>query len=269
MGTIGFIGGGNMAEALIKGILQAGICRGEGISVSDVRQDRLVFLEEEYRIHPVGGNAELAGRADVIVLSVKPQQMEAVLGEIAGHVRKGTLVISIAAGVRTEKILPKLPGAQVIRVMPNTPAMAGAGATGIYSANADETSLLKTRQIFSAVGTAVVLESEDLLDAVTAVSGSGPAYFFYLMENMVKAGLELGLPERTASELVLQTALGAAMLAKQAAQRGEGPEELRHKVTSPGGTTHAAVTVFEEKGTAITIQAALRAACARSRELSQ
>lgn len=268
MGTIGFIGGGNMAEALIKGILQTGIGRGEEISVSDVRQDRLAYLEDRYGIHPVGRNAELAGRANVIVLSVKPQQMESVLEEIAGHVRKGTLAISIAAGVRTAKILAKLPGAQVIRVMPNTPAMMGAGAAGIYSANADETGLLRAMRIFSSVGTAVVLESEDLLDAVTAVSGSGPAYFFYLMENMIKAGLELGLSEQTVADLVLQTAYGAAILAKQAAQQGEGPEELRRKVTSPGGTTQAAFAVCEEKGVARTIQEALRAACTRSRELS-
>ena len=268
MGRIGFVGGGNMAEALIKGIIAAKVYSAADVLVSDIRSDRLEYLGRTYKVKAVEANKALAGSCDVIVLSVKPQNMDDVLGEIKGAVKKQTLVISIAAGVTTAKIAVALGDSAVIRVMPNTPALVGEGASALFTKNASPESIQKALDIFSAVGKAVIVANEDLIDTVTAVSGSGPAYFFLLMEEMITAARQLGLDGDTAKALVLQTAKGASTLAVKAAENGETPAELRKKVTSPGGTTEAALKVFAKNQFSRLITNALTAARDRSKELS-
>ena len=268
MGSIGFIGSGNMAEALIKGIIAAEVYQPLDIMISDVCGERLEELAREYKVREVESNAVLASRADVVVLSVKPQNMDDVLGEIKGKCKGSVVVISIAAGVTTAKIASFLGDVPIIRVMPNTPALVGEGASALFAKNVSGEAMAHAMKVFGAVGKAVVVDREELIDAVTAVSGSGPAYFFLLMEEMIKAGEELGLDEATAKELVLQTAKGAALLAEQADGRGETAAELRRKVTSPGGTTEAALKVFSEQEFNELVTTALTAARDRSKELS-
>jgi pyrroline-5-carboxylate reductase len=268
MGTIGFIGSGNMAEALIKGIIAAGIYKPENIFVSDIRPERLKQLARKYKVKPAKNNRELAGRADIVVLSVKPQNMTEVLESIKDAISSKKLVISIAAGVKTRCIADVLGDVAIIRTMPNTPALIGEGASALFANTKAKPMLEEAKLIFSAVGKAVVIEDEDLINAVTAVSGSGPAYYFLLMEEMIKAAVELGLPKTVAKDLVLQTAKGAALLAVEADGRGEGPAQLRQKVTSPGGTTEAALKVLAEGKFGPLIEAAVKKARDRSKELS-
>ncbi len=204
----------------------------------------------------------------MVVLSVKPQVMADVLDGIAGTLKENVLVVSIAAGITTAAIAEKLGAVQIVRVMPNTPALVGAGASGLYNASASKDGLKIALDICSSVGKAIVVEDELLIDAVTAVSGSGPAYFFLLMEEMIKAAVQLGLPEANAKTLVLQTAKGAALLAESARQQGDDPDVLRKKVTSSGGTTEAALKVMNENGFEQIVLKALTAARDRGRELS-
>lgn len=268
MQTIGFIGGGNMAQALLEGVLKAGLCKADDIWVSDVRPERLDQLKARYGIRTTMDNIELAQHADVVILSVKPQVMAEVLKPIAGTLKPDALVISIAAGITTATIRQTLGNVQIVRVMPNTPALVGAGASGLYNAGATEENLKAALDICASVGQAIVVENEDLIDAVTAVSGSGPAYFFLLMEAMINAGQTLGLSPQDCTTLVLQTARGAALLAQTAQQQGEDPAVLRQKVTSPGGTTQAALNVMNENGFGEIITKALTAARDRGRELA-
>lgn len=269
MKSIGFIGGGNMAEALLKGILKAGLYRPPEVWVSDVCSERLGQLKQQYGVQVTGDNRELTSHAEAVVLSVKPQVMMEVLDGIAGTLRKEAVVISIAAGITTASIQAILGDNQVVRVMPNTPALVGSGASGLYSAGASSEAMQTALKIFSSVGKAIVVEDENLIDAVTAVSGSGPAYFFLLMEAMIQAGTDLGLSEEAAKTLVLQTAKGAALLAEAGQDKGEGPSVLRIKVTSPGGTTEAALKVFAAEGFVPMVQKALTAAFDRGLELSK
>lgn len=269
MKTIGFIGGGNMAQALIEGILKANLFSPDRVWVSDVRSERLAELRQKYGVGTSRDNTEVVRKVEIVVLSVKPQMMAPVLEGIAASVRKDAVVISIAAGITTESIKKKLGDVQVIRVMPNTPALVGAGASGIYAGGVSPESAEAAVKIFSSVGKAVIIDREELIDTVTAVSGSGPAYFFLLMEEMIRAGVEQGLNEKAVIELVLQTAKGAALLAEAAQMSGEGPTELREKVTSPGGTTEAAINVFQTRGFETIVSKALQAARDRGRQLSR
>jgi len=269
MKTIGFIGGGNMAEALLRGILEAGLYRPQEIWVSDIHSDPLNRLSEQYGVQISGDNRKLSAAADLLILSVKPQVMMDMLKGIAGTLRQDAIVISIAAGITTESIRSILGNVQIVRVMPNTPALIGAGASGLYCADASGEAMQTALEIFSSVGRAVVVNDETLIDAVTAVSGSGPAYFFLVMEAMIRAGVSLGLTEEAAKTLVLQTARGAALLAEQADQKGESPALLRKKVTSPGGTTEAALNVFAEEDFDRLVKKALKAAFKRGQELSR
>lgn len=256
-----------MAEALIKGIITANVCRPENVFVSDTRPERLRFLAREYNLIAIDSNAELATRAQTIILSVKPQNMTDALESIKDAVGPDKLVISIAAGIKLAKIAGVLGNVPMVRVMPNTPALIGQGAAALY-ANAKAKPMLDTAvTIFSSVGKAVLVDDEDLIDAVTALSGSGPAYFFLLMEEMIKAGVELGLPEDTAKNLVIQTAKGAGLLAAEADKKGQSPAALRKNVTSPGGTTEAAIKVMAASNFGRLINNALAAACKRSKEL--
>lgn len=269
MDTIGLIGSGNMAEAIIRGILSSGLYKTSDIMSSDIRSDRQAFIAEEYGIQTTQDNVELVNHASVVIICVKPQNVAKMLDVIEGKLRKGTLLISIAAGITTTYLAKRLGDIQIIRAMPNTPAMVDEGATALYSGGANKENMEHAIKLFSAVGKVVVVDREELIDTVTAVSGSGPAYFFLLMEEMVNTARELGLPVEIAEELIFQTAKGAGVLAQQAYARGESPAELRRKVTSPRGTTEAAVHVFLERDFGGTLFAGIKRARDRSIELSK
>jgi pyrroline-5-carboxylate reductase len=269
MQTIGFIGGGNMAQALLEGVLKAGLYNAGDTWISDVRPERLDELKSQYGVRTTMDNTELAHHADVVILSVKPQVMADVLKPIAGTLKPDALVISIAAGITTAAMRQTLGDVQIVRVMPNTPALVGAGASGLYNAGATKQNLNAALEICASIGKAIIVDDENLIDAVTAVSGSGPAYFFLLMEEMIKTGVSLGLKPEDAEMLVLQTAKGAALLAESAQKQGETPAVLRRKVTSPGGTTEAALSMMNECGIADIITKALAAARDRARQLAQ
>ena len=269
MDTIGFLGSGNMAEALIKGIIAAELYAAENVFVSDIRAERLELLADKYGVTAVANNAELAGKVEILVLSIKPQNMADALESIKDTISNEALVISIAAGIKIENITAVLGDIAIIRVMPNTPALIGEGASALYANERAKSLLDKAFSICSSVGKAVVVDNEDLIDAVTAVSGSGPAYYFLLMEEMVNVGIDLGLPETVVKDLVLQTAKGAGLLAVEADKNNESPAELRRKVTSPGGTTEAALKVFEDGKISELISAAITRARDRGRELSK
>jgi pyrroline-5-carboxylate reductase len=266
--TIGFIGAGNMAEALIKGVTNAKLYTPENVFISDIRAERLKLLAEKYSVIACEENVELAAKVQTVVLSVKPQNMSDALESIKESIGSEKLVISIAAGIKVANISAVLGDVAIVRVMPNTPALIGQGAGALFANERARPMLNKAVEIFSAVGKAVIVDDEDLIDAVTALSGSGPAYYFLVMEEMIKTGARLGLPDDVAKDLVLQTAKGAGLLAVEANKNGENPAELRKKVTSPGGTTEAALEVFKEGKISELISAAINRAYERSRELS-
>lgn len=262
---VSFLGSGNMATALIQGLLASHTAKPEQIVASDVRADALDALRTTHGIATTQDNAR-ACDADVLVLSVKPQIMPALLVEIAPHVKAQAVVISIAAGVPLVMIESKLQGRRVVRAMPNTPALVGAGATAIAPGqHAGPEDLALARALFESVGR-VVETPESLLDAVTALSGSGPAYVFYLAEALVEAGESVGLPNQVATELALQTVYGAAKLLRES---GEAPAELRRKVTSPGGTTQAGVAKLDERKVKQAFEACVTAARDRGQELGK
>lgn len=262
---IAFLGSGNMASALIHGLLASGTSQADRIIASDLRADALEVLRTKHGIATTQDNAR-ACAADLIVLSVKPQVLPALLAEIAPHVKASAVVISIAAGVPLAVMESQLQGRRIVRAMPNTPALVGAGATAIApGAHATAEDLALARAIFESVGS-VVETPESLLDAVTALSGSGPAYVFYLAEALVEAGESVGLPKQVAAELALQTVYGAAKLLHES---GEAPAELRRKVTSPGGTTQAGVTKLDELAVKKAFEACVTSARDRGRELGQ
>jgi len=266
--TIAFIGGGNMAASLIGGLIAHGH-PADGIWVTDPDVERLRLCQEQFSVCTSGDNAQAAARADTVVLAVKPQVMRPVTEALAHTVReRRPLVLSIAAGVREVDLARWLGGnAAIVRCMPNTPALLGAGATGLYAnSQVSATQRSAAEEIMRAAGITLWVEDEALLDAVTAVSGSGPAYYFLLMELMEKVGTELGLDAADARTLTLHTALGAARMALEA---GEAPADLRRRVTSPNGTTHAAVTSFLDGGLEGTVRAALTAARDRAEELGR
>jgi pyrroline-5-carboxylate reductase len=266
--TIGFLGSGNMAEAMINGVLKAGVYRPGQVYAADVRQDRLDYLREHYGVRIAADNADLASQVDVLVLSVKPQVMKAALESIKGRLMEDALVISIAAGIRTSLISSVLGDVAIVRVMPNMPAWVGEATTALFANTKAKSKVEKGRLIFLSVGKVFVVNNEDLLDPVTAVSGSGPAYFFLMMQEMIKAAVELGLPEEDAWPMVIQTAKGAAMLAEKAVSSGETPAQLSARVATPNGTTEAAFKVFEARGFGEMVSVALGRAAERSRELS-
>jgi pyrroline-5-carboxylate reductase len=262
-----FIGAGQMAEALVRGLLAAGLARPEDLLVTDVSPDRLAHFRARYGIDGGNDNAAAARLADALVLAVKPQVLPEVCRGLVGALTHDPLTISIAAGVPAARIEDWLGGsARVVRAMPNMPALIGAGMTAIAPGRrATAKDLERAEQLLGAAG-AVVRVREEELDAVTAVSGSGPAYVFYLAEAMRAAAEGLGLGPSLADTLVRRTILGAGRLLE--AEREANPEELRRRVTSKGGTTEAAVGVLETRGVRAAIVEAVRAAAARARELS-
>ncbi|HEX9020001.1 MAG TPA: pyrroline-5-carboxylate reductase [Nitrospirota bacterium] len=264
---IAFLGGGNMAEALVKGMLAAGVARPEQILTTDVSPERLEYLEKTYGIGVRKTNGDAASEADVIVLSVKPQVIDKVLAEIAGAADADKLVVSIAAGITIAKIEKALrAGSRVVRVMPNTPALVLAGAAAIAGGKfATASDLALAQDLFNSVGRAVVVE-EKLMDAVTGLSGSGPAYVFVMIDALSDAGVKAGLPRQLALELAAQTVYGAA---KMVLETKEHPGKLRDMVTSPGGTTIEGLHALEKGKLRATLMNAVEAATARSRELGK
>ena len=262
--NISFIGGGNMAQALIGGLIARGL-PATRITVSDpVEQIRQLLQEKDVQV--TEDNVAAIQTADVVVFAVKPQVLAQVLKPLNG-LFANKLVISIVAGAEISTISELLGTNQVVRVMPNTPALVQTGAHGLYATEAvSEKDRNLASQVLAATGLAIWVSKEAQIDAVTAVSGSGPAYFFYLMESMIRAGKNLGLDEKVATELTLQTALGAAQMAITSSNT---PAELRKNVTSPNGTTQAAIEVFDHGQVSQTIQAALAAAQKRSQVLAQ
>jgi len=264
---LAFIGGGNMARSLIGGLIASNIAA-EQIHVADQNVATLESLTQRYPVQTFASNREAIQGADVIILAVKPQQLQDVIREISTDTRENQLFISIAAGIRVDDIdrwLDK-PRASIVRAMPNTPALVEAGATALF-ANEHVTHQQHelAESILRACGVAIWLTDEKHMDAVTALSGSGPAYFFLVMEAMENAAVELGLPPETARLLCLETAFGAA---KMALESGESASTLRQQVTSPGGTTERAIHELEDGGLHGLFENALVAAALRARELA-
>lgn len=262
-----FIGAGNMAEALVRGVLSAGVCKPENLCVTDVQPERLAYFKEQLNVDGQADNAVAVQHADVVVLAVKPQVAGEVIDTFREAFSEDAVLISILAGVTTKRLEELLGGtARVVRVMPNTPALVGAGASALSGGrNAQEYDLVAAEEILGAAGLCVRLDEEHL-DAVTALSGSGPAYVFRMIEALVEGGLKLNLPEDVARKLAVQTVLGSAKLCEDS---GEDPALLRQRVTSPGGTTEAALRTMEASGFAEALIRGMGSACNRSRELSQ
>jgi pyrroline-5-carboxylate reductase len=265
--TIGFIGAGNMAEALIRGLVHGHHIPAGRITASGPRRERLEKLATSYGIATTGDNRVIARSAGVVVLSVKPQILDKVLREIGDQLQPGTLVVSVAAGVGTEAIESTVTqGVRVVRAMPNTPALVGAGATAIAAGkHAGEADLATAKAMFDAVGITVVLD-ETHLDAVTGLSGSGPAYIFLILEALSDAGVKVGLSRRNAQLLAAQTVMGSA---KMLLETDEHVGRLKDMVTSPGGTAIAGLHTLEQGGLRTTLINAVETATKRAKELGR
>ncbi|MFZ9610330.1 MAG: pyrroline-5-carboxylate reductase [Methylococcales bacterium] len=265
---IGFIGGGNMASSLISGLIASGHSP-QDLWVSDINPETLKVLADNLKVNTSTNNDDIINAVDVIVLAVKPQILSSVAKNAATSIqRKQNLVVSIAAGISQHSLSQWLgDNIAIVRCMPNTPALVLTGATALH-ANAQVTTEQHdlAENIMRSVGIALWVNDESELDVVTAVSGSGPAYYFLLMEAMEKVAIDMGMSEITARLLVQQTALGAAKIALESS---ESPEQLRKRVTSPGGTTEQAIETFEQGGFTALVSKALHAARNRSIEMSK
>ena len=261
------IGGGNMGEVLARGIISAGLTDAGDVIISDLARERLDYLSRNYGVNVTGNNSEALENAAVVILAVKPQNMGDVLREISGSVRGDELFISIAAGIPLSFLEENLGGkVRVIRVMPNTPALIGAGAAALAPGGyATENDLALARAIFDSVGISIIVK-EDLIDAVTGLSGSGPAYGFMIIEALKEGGVKMGLGEDIALTLAAQTILGAAKLCLLG---DKTPSELTSMVTSPGGTTIEGIKALERGRLKETLISAVEAATFRSKELGR
>lgn len=263
---IGFLGSGNMAEAIINGLIKSGRVKATEISVSDKSIDRLNVIVEGYGVEGFNKNFEVARRSDIIILAVKPNMIESVLDDIRDEIGPDKLVVSIAAGITIQKLAACLnKDAKVVRVMPNTPALVLEGASVICSeVGVSEEETASVVAIFQAVGKAVTIEDEALMDGVTGLSGSGPAFVYTFIEALSDAGVKVGLPRDIANLLATQTVFGAS---KTVMEEKRHPAELRDMVTSPGGTTIAGMGKLEENGFRSAVIAAVEASTKRSKEL--
>ncbi len=264
--VIGFIGAGNMAYALIKGLLNNGFDTNQ-INISDPNEELLQSRESELEVTTYSDNTSLLSNSDIIFFAVKPQVLSSVCLELKGVVKSKHLFVSIVAGIRSSDINRWLGGNfALIRTMPNTPALFQTGVTGLFAnelVNNEQKSLVSS--ILSSVGECFWVDEEKLIDAITAISGSGPAYFFLLMQSMTQAGMALGLDEETANSLSIQTAYGASLMANKT---GKDSRTLRAEVTSPNGTTQSAIESFQDQNFEGIVANATRAAYDRARELS-
>ncbi|MGV8890568.1 MAG: pyrroline-5-carboxylate reductase [Pseudomonas sp.] len=263
---IAFIGAGNMAASLIGGLRAKGLDAAQ-IRASDPGAETRAKVNAEHGVEVFADNAEAIKGADVVVLAVKPQAMKAVCEAIRPCLKPNQLVVSIAAGITCASMNNWLGAQPIVRCMPNTPALVRQGVSGLFAtAEVNAEQRQQAEELLSAVGIALWLNEEQQLDAVTAVSGSGPAYFFLLIEAMTAAGVKLGLPPETAAQLTLQTALGAAHMAVAS---DVDAAELRRRVTSPAGTTEAAIKSFQAGGFEALVEKALGAAAHRSAEMAE
>ena len=264
--VIGFIGAGNMAYALIKGLLSNGF-DAKNINVSDSNEELLINRQSELKITTYSDNNSLLDNSDIVVFAVKPQVLSIVCLQLKNKVKPNHLFVSIVAGIRGNDINRWLGGNfALVRTMPNTPALFQSGVTGLFA-----NELVSNQQqelvtsILSSVGECFWVNDEKLIDAITAISGSGPAYFFLLMQSITQAAIALGLDEKTANSLSIQTSLGASLMATKS---GKDSKTLRAEVTSPNGTTQAAIESFQDQNFEGIVAAATRAAYDRARELS-
>lgn len=263
---ITFIGAGNMAASLIGGLCAQGVEAGQ-IRASDPGIAQLEMLQNSYAIRTFTDNSLAVKDADIIVLAVKPQMMRQVCEQLAPHLTEQQLLISVAAGINCASLSSWSGVNTIIRCMPNTPALIQQGVSGLYATeHVHAQQREQAERLLSAVGLVVWLDKEELIDAVTAVSGSGPAYFFLLIEAMTLAGVKLGLPADTAAQLAKYTAQGASTMACQSALDAT---QLRLQVTSPNGTTEAAICAFQKGGFSELVDTAVRSAASRSQELAQ
>jgi pyrroline-5-carboxylate reductase len=264
---IAFIGGGNMGEAILASLLEKKLCKPRDISVSDIAESRRDYLNKKYGVTVTAFNKEAVSGKEVIVLAIKPQQMNEALASFRDSVKPAQMVLSIAAGVKINTISNGLRHDIIVRSMPNTPAQLGLGMTG-WTATSSVTGEQKAlaRKILGAMGKEIYFDEETALDMVTAVSGSGPAYFYLFAEALIDAAVEIGLTRKDAEILVKQTMLGAAHLMDSS---DKAPTELRRNVTSKGGTTEQAIKVFEESGLVRIAGEAVKAACRRAEELGK
>lgn len=268
LGNIGFIGGGNMGNCLIGGLIHHNV-NAKYIWVADHQEEACAQLREKWGISAVTSNQEVAKLADVLVLAVKPQVMREVVQEIAPCLPSKSLIISIAAGITTSQIRRWLNVAHqpIVRAMPNTPALLGQGITGLFATQAvSNESQQMAEHLLQTVGETVWVDQESLMDVITALSGSGPAYFFYLMEGLIKGAATLGLPPEIARKLTLHTALGSAKMALEAP---EDIESLRAKVTSKGGTTEQGIQTLNDGKLHLLLLETLQAATLRGKALSE
>jgi len=263
---LSFIGSGNMAEAILKGVLTSKIIAAKNIICSDIDPQRLKTLKKKYKIKTTNKNQEAVTFSDIIILSVKPQQINTIIAEIKDLPLAKKSLISICAGIKLKKIEKILGKVSTIRVMPNSPALIGAGISAIsQGAYTSKATLSYTQQIFKSIGEIIKIE-EKHMDAVTALSGSGPAYLFYFLEAMIEAGKKLKIKEEQAKKLALETFLGAAKLALSSKH---DLKTLRGQVTSKGGTTEAALRTFEKQKLKSAFINGIKAAQKRSKELSK
>lgn len=265
--TIAFVGGGTMGEAMIRGLLAQGSVEPAQIIVADPWAERVVELIEKYGIRGTEDNREAAEAGQIVVLSIKPQSMPNVLPEIRGHLRRQDLLLSIIAGAPIRKLADGTAHAAVVRSMPNTPAQIGKGIT-VWTATPEvtEEQQKQAQAILQSLGQEIYMEEEDYLDMATALSGSGPGYVFLFMEALIDAGVHLGFSRRIAEELVFQTMQGSVEYARRS---GKHVAELRNQVTSPGGTTAAALYHMEKGGLRTVMSRGIWAAYERSRQLGQ
>ncbi|MFH1407316.1 MAG: pyrroline-5-carboxylate reductase [Candidatus Omnitrophota bacterium] len=266
MKKIGFIGAGNMAEAMIRGLVKNKGISAKNIIAYDINPQRLKLMKKLYKITIADSNKELVNKAGIIILATKPPDVSDALGEVKNAVSKDKLLISIVAGITSSQIeKARGKGTAVVRTMPNTPALVGAGITAMVEGKFVRNShKAAAEKVFKAVGEVIWIKDEDLMDAVTALSGCGPAYFFYLVESFLVVGLELGVDWQTILKLAGQTALGSAKLLMETKLM---PHILRERVTSKGGATEAAIKIFHKKHLSEIIQEGVKAAAKRSKEL--
>jgi pyrroline-5-carboxylate reductase len=262
---IAFIGGGNMGEAMLAAVIEDGLVKPEAISVSDISQTRCKLLAQKYGVAALASNLEAISGKEIVVLAVKPQNLAEVTAELKGKLKAGQVVLSIIAGASIETLSKGLKHSAIVRAMPNTPAQVGQGMS-VWTATPRVTEEQKglVGAIRGAMGIEIYVDDENYINMATAVSGSGPAYFFLMVEALVEAAVAIGLPRDMASKLAVQTMLGSGRLIERS---GQAPAELRRRVTSPGGTTARAIEQLEKGQFTELVKRAVQAAYDRAREL--
>jgi pyrroline-5-carboxylate reductase len=263
--NIAFIGGGNMGEAMIAAILNKKLAAAQSLTVSDISEVRRRHLKQKYGVAVTGDNRLAVSKGQVVVLAIKPQNLAEIMSGLRERLSPSQLVLSIIAGARIDTLRPGLNHNRIIRAMPNTPAQIGEGMT-VWTATGEVTNRQRRQAslILGSLGRKIYVDDEKYIDMATAISGSGPAYFFLFVEALTDAGVEVGLPRKVAKELVLQTMLGSGHLIEKS---NKTPPELRRMVTSPGGTTAAALQEFETSGFISLVKKAVNAAYNRAKEL--